>query len=103
MSLIMADLEGPLVPTNGAVLRQGRAFDPTACEKVDVPGDIALNITRIEGDQTVRFHEHKIHVKALKHLNNFLPGSACLLDAIRPELKQKLEGRIFVQNAFCAS
>src|SRR6266852_4161154 len=74
----------------------------TSCKKVNVPGDIASNITRIEGNYPLRCHEHEIHAKTPEHLDKFLPPGARLLQAIRPELKQKLEGRIFVQNAFCA-
>src|SRR6266498_5573820 len=70
-------------------------------EKIDVPLRPFLNSFHSECFQAV-FRELPYHkTLPLQSRHKIPPSCARLLQAIRPEFEQKLDVRIFVQDAFC--
>src|SRR5258707_2141099 len=53
----------------------------TACamsEKINIPGDIGSDLTRIEGNQTTGSYERQIHIQAVKRTDKSFPANARL-------------------------
>src|SRR5438067_447073 len=65
---------------------------PTACEKINVPGGIASNITRVKRHHPLRCHEHEIHAKIPKPRKIFGRGlktvnNASISDTIQEKFR----------------
>src|SRR5262249_21154651 len=75
----------------------------TVGEKINIPGDIASDISCIKRNQTTGSNKSQIHTQTLEHCDKSFPSDACLLQSRRPKLKQKVNVRVFMYHALRAA